>query len=198
MLERGEWCEALSAAATSGSAAELRALLADVPPGASVDAPLELGMTAVMWVAGLAHVECCALLLQAGASLSPRGDSGFSPLCFGQNRANCTEEMFAQGTELLAAYGGRVEDAPKRFDVRMFTRHERDYERRRQAQERVNAHLKAHLGFEVAWHDDGRDGYIWITADELGSLRASFWQGDPSGSITFEAVEHLIGEETTA
>lgn len=179
--DAAEWRVELKGAAMAGDAEGLRALLADVPEGESVDSDLGDGETALIVASGQANLAACEALLQFGANPDLRSAHGVNARLFSFNRAGKPRELLEAGARLFAAYCG-VEPAaiPTRQQLEVC------YEGQYAATEMVRkgflvsagSHVRQRLGCLPYWRPGGTSGVIWVTETEVAALEAAFREAE--------------------
>lgn len=194
MISVAEWKNAMHDASSTGDLDALRALLADIPAGATVDSDLGFGRSALSLASGGGQVEACAILLQAGASLDSRAHFGESPRCFAYEVGGTPETVKREAARLFAAYDGAdPRPAPVKQEV-LYCADGRVGLGGSEARTRAAETLRRLLGFDILWYGGSATGTVWVTAGELPALRAAV-EDASSFSVRFRlAASEILPE----
>lgn len=195
-----DWKRGLRAAATEGNAAGLRALLADVPEGETVDSDLGGGRTALILASHWGHLTACEFLLQCGADPDRRDAQGASARLFARELTEAGGAPSEAAGRLFDAYRPADPSAVptlQEFEVEIA---EKPYGASQPVRDgfmaSANAHIRSALGCAPRWKSDATGGRIWVTWSECAALRDGFDKAEDSFSqfrVRFTVREVYVG-----
>lgn len=181
------WPVRLAEAADGGNESELRALLADVPAGRSVDERVSGGRTPLMLGSWQAYTGAVGVLLAAGADPDARDDLGRTPRNFGCLRKRVARARAREAAALIEAYGGERE-VPRRFDVKLTAARSlggRTSARRNSVRTAADAFLLDAFSVRVHWRRGGV-GLVWLYAVEEKRFRWALAEAAEVNEHSFE------------